>query len=60
MVQDYIKERQGDPSTKPPAVNPLMMGLDPTAYVLKAVASVKVTTPMSPLCAPSPACCNLV
>ena len=48
MVQDYIKERQGDPSTKPPAVNPLMMGLDPTAYVLKAVASVKVTISTSP------------
>lgn len=42
-MQDYMKEKQGDPSVKSPAVNPLMMGLDPTAYVLKAVGSVKVT-----------------
>ena len=42
MVQDYLKERQGDPSTRPPPPNPLMMGLDAGGYVLKAVGSVKV------------------
>ncbi|KAL0021070.1 hypothetical protein WJX79_008561 [Trebouxia sp. C0005] len=39
--EDYLKERQGDPSTKPPPPNPLMMGLDAGGYVLKAVGSVK-------------------
>jgi len=42
MMQDYVKERQGDPSTKPPPPNPLMMGMDAGGYVLKAVGSVKV------------------
>ncbi len=41
-MQDYVKERQGDPSTKPPPPNPLMMGMDAGGYVLKAVGSVKV------------------
>ncbi len=41
-MQDYAKERQGDPSTKPPPPNPLMMGMDAGGYVLKAVGSVKV------------------
>ena len=41
-MQDYVKERQGDPSTKPPTPNPLMMGMDAGGYVLKAVGSVQV------------------
>ena len=42
LMQEYVKERQGDPSTKPPPPNPLMMGMDAGGYVLKAVGTVKV------------------
>lgn len=38
-----MKQRQGDPSTRAPAVNPLMMGMDSTDYVLKVVGNVKVS-----------------
>ena len=41
-MQDHVKERQGDPSIKPPPPNSLMMGMDAGWYVLKAVGSVKV------------------
>ena len=49
-MQDYIKERQGDPTTKPPPPNPLMMGMDAGGYVLKAVGSVKVTGRLVYIC----------
>lgn len=48
LLQEYVRERQGDPSTTVPPPNPLMMGMDAGGYVLKAVGSVKVRT-LSPL-----------
>ena len=41
-LQEYMQQRQGDPSTTALPPNPLMLGLDPGSYVLKAVGSVKV------------------
>lgn len=42
LLQEYVREREGDASTSAPAPNPLMMGMDAGGYVLKAVGSVKV------------------
>ena len=42
LLQEYVKDRQGDPSTAAPPPNPLMMGMDAGGYVLKTVGSVKV------------------
>ena len=48
LLQEYVRERHGDPSTTAPPPNPLMMGMDAGGYVLKAVGSVKVHI-LSPL-----------
>ncbi|KAL3161937.1 hypothetical protein ABBQ38_009019 [Trebouxia sp. C0009 RCD-2024] len=39
--EEYVRDREGDPSTSAPPPNPLMMGMDAGGYVLKAVGSVK-------------------
>lgn len=39
--EEYVREREGNPSTSAQPPNPLMMGMDAGGYVLKAVGSVK-------------------
>ena len=38
MNQVYEADKARNPATKPPPINPMMLGLGPSAYVLRSVS----------------------
>lgn len=40
-MQEYEKERERNESARPPPPNPLLLGMSPSAYVLRSVGGVR-------------------